>query len=61
MLAAAQECHSLGMKFKLYNTMRELSNRAREIWAMRALNETYVHSTGSPEADVTDGADWLQE
>lgn len=42
MKSAAEQCHALGMKFKLYNTMRELSNRCRELWAMRALNETYV-------------------
>lgn len=52
----ADECHSLGMKLKVYNTMRELSNRALEIWALRALNETYVWEDGDPG-----GGDWLRE
>ena len=39
------------------NTMRELSNRCRELWAMRSFKETYV-----PGPDPNpDGADWLQE
>lgn len=58
--AAADACHADGMRFKLYNTMRELSNRCRELWAMRALNETYV-TASPPGTEQTDGADWLQE
>ena len=57
MAAAADACHANGMKFKIYNTMRELSNRCREIWAMRAFHETYV--PGPPVQ--SDAADWLQE
>lgn len=57
---AADSCHALGLKFKIYNTMRELSNRCRELFAMRALNETYVVGT-APGAVVGHGADWLQE
>ena len=38
MAAAADACHTNGMKFKIYNTMRELSNRCREIWC-----ESRVH------------------
>jgi len=53
---AADECHSLGMKFKVYNTMRELSNKAMELWAMRAFNETYVFYNGTGN-----GGDWLRE
>ena len=45
MKAAASACHALGLKFKIYNTMRELSNRCREVFAMRSLNETYVVGT----------------
>ena len=64
MKEAGEACHKLGVKFKIYNTMRELSNRCREVWALRALRETYV--TGVPAAggvavDVNRGADWLQE
>ena len=47
--------HQQGLKLKLYNTMRELSNRAREIWAMRAWNETYLTGPGG------NGASWLRE
>lgn len=49
-----QAAHKLGMRFKIYNTMRELSNRAQEIWIMRALGDTYVAAAGG-------GAPWLQE
>ena len=57
-------CHELGMKFKIYNTMRELSNRCDEIWAMRAFAETYVTSDPAATGHVPlpgVGADWLQE
>ena len=60
MKSAADSCHKLGMKFKIYNTMRELSNRCREVWAMRAFRETYVTGPAS-DTDVGRGADWLQE
>jgi len=53
---AADECHKLNMKFKVYNTMRELSSRATELWAMRAFNETYVTYGGTGN-----GGDWLRE
>ena len=34
--------HALGMKVKLYYTMRELSTRLPELWAFRSLgNEIY--------------------
>ena len=32
---------------QIYNTMRELSNRNREIWAMMALNETFFYEAGA--------------
>ena len=50
MKLAADACHENGMKFKVYNTMRELSNRCRELWAMRALRETYVSGARAPQA-----------
>ena len=37
--------------------MRELSNRCREIWAMRSFRETYVDG---PDPNH-DASDWLQE
>jgi hypothetical protein len=59
MRQASEACHASGLKFKIYNTIRELSYKAREIWAMRQLQETYV--TGpDPHADGV-GAPWLQE
>ena len=60
MKQAADACHALGMKFKIYNTMRELSNRCRELWAMRALNETFVQPA-DPDAPVAGASDWLKE
>eukprot|EP01060_Flectonema_neradi_P039927 TRINITY_DN8959_c0_g1_i1.p2 TRINITY_DN8959_c0_g1~~TRINITY_DN8959_c0_g1_i1.p2 ORF type:complete len:421 (+),score=46.56 TRINITY_DN8959_c0_g1_i1:1874-3136(+) len=54
----ASEVHSHGMKFKVYNTMRELSNHATEIFAMRSFNETFVYSGDKP---VKSGSSWLQE
>ena len=44
------------MKFKIYNTMRELSYKAKELWAMRSLEESFV-SGPTPGG----GAPWLQE
>eukprot|EP01062_Namystynia_karyoxenos_P039556 TRINITY_DN28723_c0_g6_i1.p1 TRINITY_DN28723_c0_g6~~TRINITY_DN28723_c0_g6_i1.p1 ORF type:complete len:1255 (+),score=349.79 TRINITY_DN28723_c0_g6_i1:72-3767(+) len=61
MRSAADRSHANGMRFKIYNTMRELSNRCREIWAMLALNETYVTTAGEDLPDAGQGADWLQE
>jgi hypothetical protein len=49
------EIHSLGMKFSIYNTMRELSNRCAETFAMRAMGDCYVPGGNAP------GADWLRE
>jgi len=40
--------------------MRELSNRCREVHALRMLNETYVLPV-DPAAPVAAGSDWLQE
>jgi len=54
MNATSAACHALGMKFSIYNTMRELSNRAEETFAMRAMGEAYV-------AGASGGADWLKE
>ena len=51
---AADTCHALGMKFSVYNTMRELSDRCTELFAMVSLNETFVSGAGG-------GADWLVE
>ncbi len=52
--AVADQCHSLGMKLSVYNTMRELSNHCLELFPMLALGETFVAGTGG-------GTDWLQE
>jgi hypothetical protein len=49
------EAHSKGLKVKIYNTVRELSNRAYELWALRSLgNEIYSDGRGG-------GYSWLQE
>jgi hypothetical protein len=57
----AAATHALGLKFKIYNTMRELSYKAREIWAMRSLNETFVTNPNPTQGVNGVGAPWLQE
>jgi Family of unknown function (DUF6067) len=47
--------HALGLKVKIYNTVRELSDRAYELFPMRSLgNEIYSSGKGG-------GFSWLQE
>jgi hypothetical protein len=49
------EAHSKGLKVKIYNTIRELSNKAYETFAMRSLgHEIYSPGKGG-------GFSWLQE
>jgi len=49
------EAHSKGLKVKIYNTVRELSDRAYETFAMRSLgHEIYSPGKGG-------GFSWLQE
>ena len=49
------EAHRKGMKVKIYNTIRELSNRAPEIFALRSLgDEIFSRGPGG-------GFSWLQE
>jgi hypothetical protein len=50
-----EEAHQKGMKVKIYNTIRELSNRAVEIFALRSLGEE-IYSPGPGG-----GFSWLQE
>jgi hypothetical protein len=55
------EAHVLGMKVKLYYTMRELTTRLPELWTFRSLgDEIYRHGgtqgQGDPQLDF-----WLQE
>ena len=52
---AADSCHANGMKYSVYNTMRELSDRCTEYWPLLSFNETLVPGSGKG------GADWLQE
>ncbi len=49
------EAHARGLKVKIYNTIRELSNRAFEIFALRSLRYE-IFSTGKGG-----GFSWLQE
>jgi len=51
----ADLCHERGMKFKIYYTVRELTTRAPEIFALLSLNHE-VFATGSGG-----GYSWLQE
>lgn len=56
--------NALGMRVKFYYTVRELSNHAAEIWAMRQLgNEIYARpSCGfGGNSSSCGGAAWLQE
>ena len=53
--AYINEAHSKGLKVKIYNTVRELSNHAYETFALRSLNhEIYTPGKGG-------GFSWLQE
>jgi hypothetical protein len=53
--AYVNEAHSLGMKVKIYYTVRELSNHVAEMWALRSLgNEIFVEGPGG-------GSAWLRE
>ena len=55
MKAYIDEAHSKGMKVKIYYTVRELSNRALEIFALRSLgDEILSYGPGG-------GFSWLQE
>ncbi|MFC2139349.1 glycoside hydrolase domain-containing protein [Bacteroidota bacterium] len=55
MKAYVDEAHAKGMKVKIYNTVRELSNRAYELFPMRSLgNEIFTEGNGG-------GFSWLQE
>ena len=53
--AYVNEVHAVGLKAKIYYTVRELSNRAVELWALRSLGyEVYVDGPGG-------GGAWLRE
>ncbi|GAB3006491.1 DUF6067 family protein [Niabella terrae] len=55
MKAYIDSAHSLGLKVKIYNTVRELSNRAYETFPLRSLgHEVYSPGPGG-------GFSWLQE
>ena len=55
MKAYIDEAHSKGLKVKIYNTIRELSNKAYEIHALRSLGQE-IFSGGKGA-----GFSWLQE
>ena len=49
------EVHAAGMKAKIYYTVRELSNRVAEMWALRSLDhEIFIDGPGG-------GGSWLRE
>jgi len=55
MKAYVDEAHRRGFKVKIYNTIRELSNRAAELFALRSLgHEIFSRGPGG-------GYSWLQE
>ncbi len=55
MKAYIDSAHAVGLKVKIYNTIRELSDRAYEIFALRSLgHEIYSAGKGG-------GFSWLQE
>ena len=55
MSAYVKSAHELGLKVKLYYTIRELTNHVVEIWALRSLgNEIYADGPGG-------GYAWLHE
>ena len=56
---AADACHDNAMKFSVYNTMRELSDRCFEYYAMLSFGAKEELATLVPGNGG--GADWLQE
>ncbi len=55
MKAYVDEAHEKGVKVKIYYTVRELANRAPELWALRSLgHEVFASGAGG-------GYSWLQE
>ena len=55
MRAYADSAHAVGIRFKIYYTVRELTNRAPEFWALRSLgHEVFAAGPGG-------GHSWLQE
>jgi hypothetical protein len=53
--AYVNEAHGLGLKVKIYYTVRELSNHVVEMWALRSLgDEIFVDGPGA-------GSAWLRE
>jgi len=53
--AYVKQAHALGMKVKIYYTVRELSTRLPELWALRSLGyEVFTDGPGG-------GDSWLQE
>lgn len=55
MKAYADSAHAAGMRMKIYYTVRELTNRAPELWALRSLGDEVLAS--GPGG----GHSWLQE
>ncbi len=55
MKAYADSLHAANMRFKIYYTVRELTNHAPEIWALRSLGTEVL--AGGPAG----GHSWLQE
>ena len=55
MKAYADSVHAANMRFKIYYTVRELTNRAPELWALRSLGSDVLAS--GPGG----GHSWLQE
>lgn len=55
MKAYADSLHATGMRFKIYYTVRELTNHAPELWALRSLGTEVL--AGGPGG----GHSWLQE
>lgn len=46
-----RQAHARGVRVKLYYTIRELTNHAEELWALRSLgNEIYVEGSGGGHA-----------
>lgn len=55
MRAYADSAHAVGIRFKIYYTVRELTNRAPEFWALRSFgHEVFAGGPGG-------GHSWLQE
>lgn len=59
-----QECHKRGIRVKIYDTVKEISVRTPEFWALRSLGDEVIphsYETGSSfQGSIPEADGWLQ-